>query len=489
MVRSWGMGSRRGSPRCSRCCAGDRRRGRDALARGRRPACGLGAHLRRGRHRAGHRPAGHGRGPAAGPVPRGVRPRGAHAALDGPGLGRDARRRRRAGRPGPRLAAPAARRPRSAHGAHLRRRADGRAAARAARARPPARVGLGAGRGAGRPRRRSAGWAAPSRWSSTRHCCVGSARPLARRGGQPAAARQTPGGAPGRVLGRAPGGARRRSGRGRGVPGTCSSRSTSTPTGPASRSASTWPGRWPPRTAAPSVRTRPTTAPCSGCGSRPPGTDRPRKSAGAPPLGSAVVSDIDIREVDRTDEAQLHAWWSAGHEAMSQRPVDLWPDWEISRLSLPEVDPDSRVGPARRVTSAMRWSAARSPYEPHQGQHRTSESIEVYVPARRIGAEVSAAPCWSTPSRSSSRTAASDAARRAYAPRSRRTATTAGGPRPAATPSQRRRREGRRPPAATADLLPGLEAQRGGAAGRATRLVLVDRPGARGAPRVARRSA
>ena len=28
---------------------------------------------------------------------------------------------------------------------------------------------------------------------------------------------------------------------------------------------------------------------------------------------------------------------------MSQRPVDLWPDWEISRLSLPEVDTDDRV--------------------------------------------------------------------------------------------------------------------------------------------------
>ncbi len=55
------------------------------------------------------------------------------------------------------------------------------------------------------------------------------------------------------------------------------------------------------------------------------------------------MSDIDIREVDRNDEAQLYAWWSAGHAAMSRRPVDLWPDWEISRLSLPEVDPENRV--------------------------------------------------------------------------------------------------------------------------------------------------
>ncbi len=55
------------------------------------------------------------------------------------------------------------------------------------------------------------------------------------------------------------------------------------------------------------------------------------------------MDDTDIREVDRTDEAQLHAWWSCGHAAMSQRPVDLWPDWEISRLSLPEADPENRV--------------------------------------------------------------------------------------------------------------------------------------------------
>ena len=55
------------------------------------------------------------------------------------------------------------------------------------------------------------------------------------------------------------------------------------------------------------------------------------------------MSDIDITEVDRTDEAQLHAWWSVGHAANSHRPVDLWPDWEISRLSLPEVDVDNRI--------------------------------------------------------------------------------------------------------------------------------------------------
>lgn len=48
----------------------------------------------------------------------------------------------------------------------------------------------------------------------------------------------------------------------------------------------------------------------------------------------------EIRELDRTDEAQMHAWWTCGHDAMSTRPVDLWPDWEISRHALPQHDPD-----------------------------------------------------------------------------------------------------------------------------------------------------
>jgi GNAT superfamily N-acetyltransferase len=55
------------------------------------------------------------------------------------------------------------------------------------------------------------------------------------------------------------------------------------------------------------------------------------------------VADIEIREVERSDEQQLHDWWSCGHAAMSHRPLDLWPDWEVSRYSLPEDDPDNRI--------------------------------------------------------------------------------------------------------------------------------------------------
>jgi GNAT superfamily N-acetyltransferase len=102
------------------------------------------------------------------------------------------------------------------------------------------------------------------------------------------------------------------------------------------------------------------------------------------------VSDFDIREMDRTDEAQLHAWWSAGHAAMSQRPVDLWPDWEISRLALPEVDPENRVvllgayaGDAI-VGSALTFQPLKD--NTHLG------ALEVYVPpehrCRGIGSEL-----------------------------------------------------------------------------------------------------
>jgi GNAT superfamily N-acetyltransferase len=55
------------------------------------------------------------------------------------------------------------------------------------------------------------------------------------------------------------------------------------------------------------------------------------------------VADIDIRAVERSDEQQLHDWWSCGHAATAHRPVDLWPEWEISRYSLPQADPDNRI--------------------------------------------------------------------------------------------------------------------------------------------------
>lgn len=51
---------------------------------------------------------------------------------------------------------------------------------------------------------------------------------------------------------------------------------------------------------------------------------------------------VEIREVDRADEGQVHDWWATGHAATSNGPVDLWPDWEVSRHALPQVDPENR---------------------------------------------------------------------------------------------------------------------------------------------------
>jgi GNAT superfamily N-acetyltransferase len=51
----------------------------------------------------------------------------------------------------------------------------------------------------------------------------------------------------------------------------------------------------------------------------------------------------EIRELDRSVEPLMHDWWTCGHEAMSTRPVDLWPDWEVSRHSLPQLDEDQET--------------------------------------------------------------------------------------------------------------------------------------------------
>jgi len=90
------------------------------------------------------------------------------------------------------------------------------------------------------------------------------------------------------------------------------------------------------------------------------------------------VSEIDIREIDRTDEAQLYAWWSTGHDAMSHRPVDLWPDWEISRRSLPEVDPDARVALLGAYAGGAMVGSALT-YEPLKDNTHLG-AVDVYVP-------------------------------------------------------------------------------------------------------------
>jgi GNAT superfamily N-acetyltransferase len=55
----------------------------------------------------------------------------------------------------------------------------------------------------------------------------------------------------------------------------------------------------------------------------------------------ADITVVEVRELDRSDESQLHDWWATGRAAMSTRPVDLWSDWEIARYALPQVDRDN----------------------------------------------------------------------------------------------------------------------------------------------------
>jgi len=55
------------------------------------------------------------------------------------------------------------------------------------------------------------------------------------------------------------------------------------------------------------------------------------------------VNEVSVREIDLHDEPLLRAWWEIGHAADAERPLDLWPDWAESRITLPEPHPHGRV--------------------------------------------------------------------------------------------------------------------------------------------------
>jgi GNAT superfamily N-acetyltransferase len=90
------------------------------------------------------------------------------------------------------------------------------------------------------------------------------------------------------------------------------------------------------------------------------------------------VNDIDIRELDRADQAQLQDWWAVGHAAMSHRPVDLWPEWEISRLSLPKVDPDNETSLLGAYAGDQMVGSALTVLPLKDNTHLGA--LEVYVP-------------------------------------------------------------------------------------------------------------
>ena len=52
---------------------------------------------------------------------------------------------------------------------------------------------------------------------------------------------------------------------------------------------------------------------------------------------------LELREIDKTDETALRAWWVCGHETSLERPFDLWPPWVLSRVALPRPNPEQDV--------------------------------------------------------------------------------------------------------------------------------------------------
>lgn len=48
-------------------------------------------------------------------------------------------------------------------------------------------------------------------------------------------------------------------------------------------------------------------------------------------------------EIDRSNEAELRAWWEVGQAASAERPIRAWPAWEVSRLALPQPRTDLRL--------------------------------------------------------------------------------------------------------------------------------------------------
>jgi GNAT superfamily N-acetyltransferase len=71
------------------------------------------------------------------------------------------------------------------------------------------------------------------------------------------------------------------------------------------------------------------------------------------------VSGVRVEQVNPRNEPLLRALWEVGHAASSQRPVDLWIDWEDARRRwpLPGIDQDIRFLAAfdeNRVVGAAR---------------------------------------------------------------------------------------------------------------------------------------
>ena len=60
------------------------------------------------------------------------------------------------------------------------------------------------------------------------------------------------------------------------------------------------------------------------------------------------MPELDIREVDPRDKAELQCWWATGHEAMAGRPYDLRQTWETTQAVMTRPHDDFQQTPAPR---------------------------------------------------------------------------------------------------------------------------------------------
>jgi GNAT superfamily N-acetyltransferase len=97
------------------------------------------------------------------------------------------------------------------------------------------------------------------------------------------------------------------------------------------------------------------------------------------------VSTVEIRDLDRQDEAQIRAVWEVVRDSVAQRPYNTWLAWAAARAYLVEPPDDSEVATlcawhGDRVVAVALMSAPR-----HDNLHRSFVSIHVHPDQRRQG--------------------------------------------------------------------------------------------------------
>lgn len=97
------------------------------------------------------------------------------------------------------------------------------------------------------------------------------------------------------------------------------------------------------------------------------------------------MTDIDVRQVDPTDERALHGWWQAGHAASAERPYDAWPSWEVSRRALPVPRTDGAMTLVVARAGGQVVGASMLGVFHHDNTHLADLSVYVPPEQRRRG--------------------------------------------------------------------------------------------------------